>query len=421
MIEEKRIAIFQAYYPVISQLGYMAKVLSEEGFHVDLFLHKCTMDIFQIFEEKGITVHQIDIRDTKTSKRETQVVTKRVESWLKKIKRHPLAIQLRILWRRLTPESMLPGGIKLIPSTLLEEALDRILDENYICLIGVEKAGLIWAGLIGERTGLPWIYHSLELYTSDHDFYYKHGLVRYRRAEKLYHQKAIATIIQDQDRADVLFKDNEIQNGKAIFVPVSIMGECAEVRSDYLRAKHNIPQNKVVVLQFGQINERRLCEEVMHEARNFNEDTILVMQGMLTEDKEKYMHVTSSGRVILSGNLIPRSEVEELINSADIGLVFYREHPLNDYLTGSASEKLALYLQAGVPVIMFDYPSFRQLNDKYQFGVCIRRLEELGQAIATILNNYSYYRNNAFSAFTDHYEFRRGFEKTLEFIKSLNS
>jgi hypothetical protein len=59
------------------------------------------------------------------------------------------------------------------------------------------------------------------------------------------------------------------------------------------------------------------------------------------------------------------------------------------------------WFRKAVPVITFGYPSFRQLNEKYQFGVCIGGLGELGQAVLTILDVYSYYRKNAFAAFTD--------------------
>jgi len=376
------------------------------------------MELFQISDEEKIGVYQIDGYVMGMPRRRMQACVKRIKSWIEHSKMLPPTIRLRALLRKIKPEFMLPGATRLIPSKLIEEAIKVVDDGNYVCLIGVEKAGLIWAGMVGERTGLPWIYHSLELFTSDNDFvtdYY----ARYRKAEKLYHQKAVATIIQDQERADVLFKDNEIQNGKALFVPVSIMGEALRERSDYLRKKHDIPRNKVVVLQFGQINEWRLCKEIMLEACDVNQDIVLIMHGVFSEGKQQYMHTSSGGMVILSDKLVPYSEVGKLISSADIGLVFYRKSPLNQYLTGSASEKLALYLQAGVPVIMFDYPSFRQLNDKYQFGVCIGELRELEQAIATILDNYSYYRDNAFAAFTDHYEFRRNFEKVIDYIDSL--
>ena len=415
---KKKIAVFQ-YGWLLSQLGYLVKSLSEEGFHVDVFLHECNMEFYQISDEERIRVHLTDRPGEEAAQPVTARVVARLKSLVKNTWIEPLAIRTRILLRKLTPEFMLPGGMKLIPKTLVDEALRVIADENYVCLIGVEKAGLIWAGLVGERTGLPWMYYSLELLTSDNDVFYDYDLVRYSRAEKLYHQKAVATIIQDQDRADVLLKDNKVKNQKVIFLPVSIVGEVIPKSSDYLRAEYDIPKDTVIVLQFGHIHEWRFCEEVMLEAGDFGEGIVLVMHGKYPEGKEKYSHLISNGRVVLSDKLVPNSELGKLISSADIGLALYRESPVNDSLTGSASEKLALYLQAGVPVIMFDYPSFRQMNDKYQFGVGIRTLKELGPAIETILKNYSYYRENAFEAFVDHYEFRRGFGKVLDFVKSL--
>lgn len=417
-VSKGKIAVFQAFHPVQSQLGYTVKCLAEAGYQVDLFLSQCTMEYFQINEEKGVRIHAIDNLGVITPRRRFKSIIERAKSLIEQSKLLPMVIRQRALFRRIRPEFMLPGASRLIPSMLIDKAMSVIQSDEYLCLIGVEKAGLVWAGLVGERTGLPWIYYSLELYTSDNK-YVTSNSIRYKRAEKQYHQKAIATIIQDKDRSDVIFKDNEVINGRALFVPVSILAKAAKKRCEYLRKRYSISDNKVIVLYFGQISEWRLCEEIMLEARDFNDETVLIIHGKLSSDRDKYLGLAVDGKVIISDRLVPDSEIGQLIGSAGIGLVFYRESILNEYLTGSASEKLALYLQAGVPVIMFDYPSFRKLNDKYQFGVCIRELKELPIAIETIGEDYSLYRNNAFAAFLDHYEFRSNFKTVLDFIESL--
>lgn len=417
-IEEKRIAIFQAYCPILSQQWFMAKSLCCEGFQVDFFLHKCDTDYYEVFEEQGIRIYHVDDSGIGASQRKFQAISNRVKRWVERSKMLPVIILFRAICRKIRPEFTLLAGAKLIPTTLIDEAVNVIGAGDYACLIGVEKAGLVWAGLVGERTGLPWLYYSLELFTSDNKFV-PGPLYRFRRAEKQYHQKATATIIQDNDRADVLFKDNNIENGKALLVPVSILGEAGEPRSNYLRAKYDIPQNKVIVLQFGQINKRRLSDKVLLSLRDFNENVVLVMHGSFSEGKDKYVDLASDRKVILADRMVPHQEIQELISSADIGLVFYRKKPINDCLTGSASEKLALYLQAGLPVIMFDYPSFRELNKEYQFGICIRKLEELGHAINVITKDYPHFRENAIKAFTNHYEFGRNFVKVSEYIRNL--
>jgi hypothetical protein len=98
---------------------------------------------------------------------------------------------------------------------------------NYKCFIGIEKKGLIWAGLLNReyKYHIPYLYYSLELYIEDHPIRFTDKFFpRLRKLEKRFHREAAATIIQDSMRAKVLFESNHIEKQPVILVPVSLRG-----------------------------------------------------------------------------------------------------------------------------------------------------------------------------------------------------
>lgn len=68
-----------------------------------------------------------------------------------------------------------------------------------LCMIGIEKQGLVLAALAALELQLPFIYHSLELYGDGHPaFSGNREFKEWRRMEMHYHRLAVATIIQDE-------------------------------------------------------------------------------------------------------------------------------------------------------------------------------------------------------------------------------
>ena len=122
---------------------------------------------------------------------------------------------------------------------------------------------------------------------------------------------------------------------------------------------------------------------------------------------------------IISSEFLPYDQLYKVVLSAHIGLAFYAPTPLNDRLTAFSSEKIALYLQSGVPFVAFNYPGYRALSKKEKCCVLIDDLYELPAAIEKILSSYPEYRRNAFLAFKKHYRFENNFDKVISGIKQM--
>jgi hypothetical protein len=98
-------------------------------------------------------------------------------------------------------------------------------------------------------------------------------------------------------------------------------------------------------------------------------------------------------KVRVSLNLVALSDESSIMRSARVSLVFYGCDNHNDRLTGFSSEKLALSLQCGIPVIAFAYPSFDHIREE-RCGVLVHALSGGPNAISQILNDYDNYRGS---------------------------
>src|SRR5262249_396722 len=152
---------------------------------------------------------------------------------------------------------------------------------------GIEKVGLVWAGQVAAKLRAPFLYYSLELYNEE---YVRQGLLnsflfrQLRWAERRYHGRAAATIIQDVDRARVLFASNGLApaDARIVYLPVSLLGPPYTRRSSFLHETLGIPKGRRIILYFGHIRERRYALDLADVAQGFPEDWVLVMHGFST-------------------------------------------------------------------------------------------------------------------------------------------
>ena len=246
---------------------------------------------------------------------------------------------------------------------------------------------------------------------------------RIRTAERACHRRAAATIIQDAERARVLFQDNGVPMGGCPYFLSSGFGNGAPLYQPLSLLPGSIWSFKGYKSHsfLWAVTSARYVFELAEVAQMFPEDWVLVLHGpsYCESTVEKIKAIDRRGKVILSLQKVPVSRVREVIASAHIGLALYPSTPANDRLTAFASEKTALYLQCGVPLIAFDHPGYRRLANEEQCGVVIQRSQELPKAIETILASREQFARNAFRTFEKYYDFARNFTNVIRGIETL--
>jgi len=416
--QQKWIGVFQAEWPVQKHTLYLLNGLSDAGFYVDLFCYKthflhqpndyCTGNIHIHILESPESVRIRKTILTKIRRGIRKVVTFLGEKYLYTIRNHT----------------------KFIPQSVNKKLIEITNNKTYQCLIGVEKLGLVWAAEIGEQLKVPYLYYSLELYTNRSP--YTNSSDRLRRlkiAESICCQNSAAIIIQDQRRGKVLLEDNLLegnqnQNHPLVYLPISLPGGTYGERSNYLREQFNILDNRKLILQFGQI--QRYGKELIELAQTFPENYLLILHDGLIKNLwncdsviSRLKEIDVNHKVVFSLEDLNPDQIQSLVASADIGLVLYSDQCENDKLTVLSSEKLALYLQCGLPVVAFDYPGY-DLIPNNGAGVLIQQLQNIPDAIATILQYPEQYRRNAQQLFLNHYQFEHNFQAIVDFLRHLN-
>ena len=293
----------------------------------------------------------------------------------------------------------------------------------YACLIGVDPAGLVRAHSLRRWLKVPLAYYSLELLLS-HEM--RRARDRRLKARELaLSQEAAFVIIQDDERAALLMRDNHVHPERIITVPNAPLGPAGVRRTDYLRRKFNLDPDIKIILQSGSMDEWAGTHHLIQSVHDWPHDWVLVCHtrsrsGMLFYDRTVgFEHLIKTGRVLLSTEPIPRREYPDLVASADVGIAFYCTQPGNIYAQdniyhiGLSSGKLAYYLQSGLPVIVNDIPSLRRLVTTYRCGELVDVPAVTAHAIRRILADYDAYSRQAATCFNQEFDFAGRFEKVL--------
>ncbi len=225
-----------------------------------------------------------------------------------------------------------------------------------------------------------------------------------------------ALLIQDRDRAVALCNGTLHSNLSFVLLPVSVPGETIITRSVYLHEKLQLPASKKIILYYGAIYQERKIDELAKAAEKFNSDEyVLVLHGAGEFSK------LSKGRnkVKTSNEMVPFEELYKLCSSATIGIAFYDQSWPNTQLTAFSSEKIARYLQCGVPFIAFKNDNYQGLQSAFKCCELIEKFEELEHAVEKIMADYERYRSAAFAAYEKYFRIENSIRPLIDFLKSI--
>jgi glycosyltransferase involved in cell wall biosynthesis len=393
----KRIAIFQYQWPLQIHATNLAEALASEGYYVDFIFKKCRTEFVDLRHLQSVPrVRIINLDNT-------------IDSYLQG--KRPLKQLYRLCE---VVVSVVSFGLVIFPSVIA--AFRHLRKETYSLFIGVEKKGMIWAGILSRLTGVPFVYYSLELYDEQHPrFMGRPDFSALRRMEKRYHRRVAATIIQDRSRGDYLLRANGMMEGEMFFLPVSVRGLSVEHKTNRsFWAEWGIPSALPVVLYLGMIEESRHCLDLARVAKESADKFSTVFHGFGEASFLDAVRSVGGEALTLSTELVPENQLPDVIAAADIGLVLYGSACANDVLTAFSSEKIALFCRAGVPFIAFDSPSYRELVGIFECCVLLTDIEELPKAVQMIIGNYSTYSANARLAFEKYYRFETNVAQVIE-------
>lgn len=414
-----------------------AKTLAREGFSVDILIDAESFYGAQIdFPESNINVIKSSsahspIVDLKSRLRRYGKIFKVLRKlhilWIK-LKRAIAQIQYPV-FRSLKTNYGVHDFISTYGadwSEYLEILVQRIAQEDYSALIGIEPMGLVascYAIDLTGKKGIHLIYYNMELLQHNRSMGLKEHLLK--DAEIICSRRCDFTVIPDENRGKVFAKANGIEKAKIKYLTISTSGDAIVRKSRYFRDLFNIADDKKIVLYAGNIIEWAMCREIVESVDKWRSDFVLVLHTWRTDIEntdyyQKLVSIADPNRIYFSTEPVPYEKLPEVLSSADVGLLLYKAIDENFTEIGSSSNKLAQYVQVGLPVIASDFPSIRRIFDKYGNGICVEHPYHIGDALEVIFEDYDRFRQGAFNSYRNHYNFSEAFKPILSELKLMS-
>ncbi|TWT66198.1 glycosyltransferase family protein [Allorhodopirellula solitaria] len=291
---------------------------------------------------------------------------------------------------------------------------------DYDAVIGVDMLGLAAARPLAAEQGVPLVYWSLEImFVRD---FWSPVWRRTKRLEQADHRAADVLVIQDTERQQALCDENRAWDVPTILIPNSPRGEVdPNISRDHFHQQFGLEDNVHVILHAGSICEGMRSSDLAAIASAWPDDRRLIFHSHSPIDLQThyYRDIVSSGegRVLISTQPVPYDKLDELMASASVGIVIYDSSlGPNFQLLAGASGKLSHYLRCGVPVVSVDNPSIARVLEKHDCGVGVSRVDDVADAIETILADHASYRSRAAQTYLNEFEFAKHFQSLLSFL-----
>ena len=302
--------------------------------------------------------------------------------------------------------------------------LNLVRKNKYDVIIGIDLGGGCASYLSSRLFNIrKYIYWGLEI-TEPEQGLLVQKLIKFLETKAC--QTADAILTTDESRAEDVCKANKVdfQNAKYFCVPHSPRGFCNKTESHFFQNLYSLKDENHVMLHSGWIHDVMCSSELAKESRNWPKDWRLVFHERMKRsiDEPYIQKVLKSGdeKTLLSLNPVDYNDIDDVVNSAKIGIViydYYEKYGTSWISLAKGSGKIAHYLRCGKPVICRNLPGFKEIIEKYQCGVMFDDLDEIEVGINLILDNYDFYRKNAYECYKEEYEFSKYFRTVIDFIK----
>ena len=351
------------YPPCVSQI----RILKELGYDVEVLFGSCDINTIKILENEKIKMHNIvEIKDENANK-----IRKIID-----------IIKLRMNLRK---------------------KLKEYSNDNTIYWFGNAESAILMKGALKNK---KYIVSLLELYDYDKlKGWLLHGIV----------EKSLKTTVCEENRAYLVKKEYNLNYVPTIFPnkPYNqITRKCINPSNDVTENIINKIKNDNVIIYQGYIWE---AEELIELAKALNEiekKYKLVLLGI--DYYNSYEKVKKIYENCVFFPYVPAPLHLEITSYARIGLLYYRNHRLNNVYC--APNKIYEYSGFGIPMIGNNIPGLKYTIGYNRCGQCIEMTKEkFIDAINEIEKNYEEYSANAIKF----YESCDSSEKMKSFLKEI--
>ncbi|MEE4216008.1 MAG: hypothetical protein V2I48_00195 [Xanthomonadales bacterium] len=252
-------------------------------------------------------------------------------------------------------------------------------------IIGVDADGAVIASILGNIYQIPTALFSYEIFASSE-------IGELRKAPEIRACQDIEfAVVQDRKRGEILSKENEIDPGKLIYMPVAARRSLSTTPG-WLRKELKIGREKKIALFIGSLEKWSGFDRVLDTLPLWPSDWCLVVHdryGMSGAEVSRYSQKSTGNLFFSTRSFSTNDELARIMGDADLGIALYcpdYETPytgLNIENIGLSSGKIATFLRFGVPVLVNQIGEMADLIVSDELGYLVCSPEE----ISTVLKN----------------------------------
>lgn len=392
----KNVALFH-WGPMSVHTYNLADVMLNAGINVHFFVYTPFEKNVDLFEKELITV----------MRSRTQVTEIKPTFTEKLIRKGFVLLRIRgIQWAYVNLEPLLPLKTRMTFSAA-----------NYDLLIAVNQVSLCWLHRVASKHSHKIMYYSLEVFKKTDPGFNNNFITPFLEIEQRILRKIKALIIQDKERAHSLLNGSfDKQSTDLVYLPVSVKGEPIRNKTQFLQEKFDLPLSKHIILYFGRFYQERKIEELIAAFQKLDSNHFcFVMHG----DRRLARFSNPEEGVYFSSELISFDKIPLLIASATIGVAFYDNGWDNTKLTAFSSDKIARYMQTGVPFLAYNNESYQKLRNEFCCCELLDDFSQLEEKVKKIMSNYDEYREACFKAYEKYYNIDNSSKPFIQYIKAV--
>lgn len=246
----------------------------------------------------------------------------------------------------------------------------------------------------------------------DDSTYYKFRFIRFILfLNSLLLKKSGKLIIQCKERLELLERTLKLKipAENVCYLPVYIEKADKEI-------SHTLHAELPVLMQCSSFDGQRYTDELLVQ---YQQDTnyILYLQGLHLATFENKLKKLAK-KPTYSVELVPPSEVYNIVDKADIGFLGLKLKEDNCKYLYNASGQLLEFLRRGKPVVSFGENNVGKVLEENNAGIEIFDLKELSNAVSKIKANYQFYSKNAYALFLKDYDSVKIMQRLSNFLEA---
>lgn len=257
------------------------------------------------------------------------------------------------------------------------------LYRRYDLVIGVDRQGLIEAGILHRMTGTPYVFFSFEI------MFESETSMRYKALEREAAAGASMWLVQDAARARQLELENGLQPANRFLLPLASAGPGAP-GTRRLRDRLGVPEDMHVAIAIGSVEGWSMTGRILKSVAAWPQDWALIVHERYGRTRDRLRpELTQVGqlvgrRIFLSDGAPGMvDDMGSVLAGIAVGLAFYEPDFKGPYSgknlqhLGMASGKISTYLRYGVPVILNDIGLYPAEARRFGFGRVVESPEQI--------------------------------------------